>query len=80
MSFQEGALFDSMSVAENVAFPLRRHTDWPDSKIREVARARRTATVPPAYTAYYTAQSGTSFAAPQVAGVGWRRSPSGAAP
>jgi phospholipid/cholesterol/gamma-HCH transport system ATP-binding protein len=24
MSFQEGALFDSMSVAENVAFPLRR--------------------------------------------------------
>ncbi len=26
MSFQEGALFDSMSVFENVAFPLRRHT------------------------------------------------------
>jgi phospholipid/cholesterol/gamma-HCH transport system ATP-binding protein len=24
MSFQEGALFDSMSVAENIAFPLRR--------------------------------------------------------
>ena len=26
MSFQEGALFDSMSVAENIAFPVRRHT------------------------------------------------------
>lgn len=27
MSFQEGALFDSMTVAENIAFPIRRHTD-----------------------------------------------------
>lgn len=26
MSFQEGALFDSMTVGENIAFPLRRHT------------------------------------------------------
>jgi phospholipid/cholesterol/gamma-HCH transport system ATP-binding protein len=26
MSFQEGALFDSMSVGENIAFPLKRHT------------------------------------------------------
>jgi len=26
MSFQEGALFDSMNVFENIAFPLRRHT------------------------------------------------------
>jgi len=26
MSFQEGALFDSMTVFENIAFPLRRHT------------------------------------------------------
>jgi phospholipid/cholesterol/gamma-HCH transport system ATP-binding protein len=38
--FQNAALFDSISVGENVAFPLRRHTDWPDRKIREVARAR----------------------------------------
>ena len=38
--FQNSALFDSISVGENVAFPLRRHTDWPESKIREVARAR----------------------------------------
>jgi len=38
--FQNAALFDSMTVGENVAFPLRRHTDWPDARIREVARAK----------------------------------------
>lgn len=38
--FQSSALFDSISVGENVAFPLRRHTDWSDSKIREVAGAK----------------------------------------
>jgi phospholipid/cholesterol/gamma-HCH transport system ATP-binding protein len=38
--FQNAALFDSISVGENVAFPMRRHTDWPDSKIREVARGK----------------------------------------
>jgi len=27
MLFQSGALFDSMSVSDNVAFPLRKHTD-----------------------------------------------------
>lgn len=34
MSFQEGALFDSMSVFENVAFPLRRHTKMSEDEIR----------------------------------------------
>ena len=38
--FQTAALFDSISVGENVAFPLRRHTDWPDGRIREVARGK----------------------------------------
>jgi phospholipid/cholesterol/gamma-HCH transport system ATP-binding protein len=38
--FQSAALFDSISVGENVAFPLRRHTDWPDERIRQVATAR----------------------------------------
>jgi len=38
MSFQEGALFDSMSVAENIGFPLRRQTDLgPDEIRRRVA-------------------------------------------
>ncbi|HUP45861.1 MAG TPA: ABC transporter ATP-binding protein [Thermoanaerobaculia bacterium] len=35
MSFQEGALFDSMSVFENIAFPLRRHTKMTESEIRD---------------------------------------------
>src|SRR5438477_4994453 len=35
MAFQEGALFDSMSVFENIAFPLRRHTKIGEAKIRE---------------------------------------------
>jgi len=38
MSFQEGALFDSMSVFENVAFPLRRHTKMAESEIRDRVR------------------------------------------
>jgi phospholipid/cholesterol/gamma-HCH transport system ATP-binding protein len=33
MSFQEGALFDSMSVFENIAFPLRRHTKMTEAEI-----------------------------------------------
>lgn len=33
MSFQEGALFDSMSVFDNIAFPLRRHTDLSKEEI-----------------------------------------------
>ena len=38
--FQNSALFDSMSVGDNVAFPMRRHTDWPEGKIRERARQK----------------------------------------
>jgi phospholipid/cholesterol/gamma-HCH transport system ATP-binding protein len=33
MSFQEGALFDSLNVFENVAFPLRRHTKMSELEI-----------------------------------------------
>ena len=32
--FQSAALFDSISVGENVAFPMRRHTRLPDGEIR----------------------------------------------
>ena len=32
--FQNAALFDSIGVGENVAFPLRRHTRLPDAEIR----------------------------------------------
>jgi len=34
MAFQEGALFDSMSVFENIAFPLRRHTEMTEDQIK----------------------------------------------
>jgi phospholipid/cholesterol/gamma-HCH transport system ATP-binding protein len=34
MAFQEGALFDSMSVFENIAFPLRRNTKMTEQEIR----------------------------------------------
>jgi phospholipid/cholesterol/gamma-HCH transport system ATP-binding protein len=34
MAFQEGALFDSMNVFENIAFPLRRHTDMTEDEIQ----------------------------------------------
>lgn len=33
MVFQEGALFDSLTVGENVGFWLWEHTDWSDEKI-----------------------------------------------
>ena len=39
MSFQEGALFDSMSVFENIAFPLRRHTDMSEEQIERRVKA-----------------------------------------
>jgi phospholipid/cholesterol/gamma-HCH transport system ATP-binding protein len=35
--FQNAALFDSMSVGDNVAFPMRRHTNWSGGEIRERA-------------------------------------------
>ena len=41
--FQNAALFDSMSVGDNVAFPMRRHTDWSDADIRERAMAKLSA-------------------------------------
>jgi phospholipid/cholesterol/gamma-HCH transport system ATP-binding protein len=34
--FQDGALFSSMSVYDNVAFPLRQHTDLAEPQVREI--------------------------------------------
>ena len=36
MLFQYGALFTDMSVFENVAFPLREHTDLPEALVRDI--------------------------------------------
>jgi phospholipid/cholesterol/gamma-HCH transport system ATP-binding protein len=35
MSFQEGALFDSMTVFDNIAFPIRRHTGAGLAEVRD---------------------------------------------
>lgn len=40
MSFQSGALFGSMTVAENVALPLREHTDLDESTIDIMVRMK----------------------------------------
>lgn len=40
MLFQGGALFDSMNVMDNVAFPLREHTDMSLEEIRETVADR----------------------------------------
>jgi phospholipid/cholesterol/gamma-HCH transport system ATP-binding protein len=38
--FQSAALFDSISVGENVAFPMRRHTKMSEEEIRERVRQK----------------------------------------
>ncbi len=38
--FQDGALFGSMPVYDNVAFPLRQHTDLSEAQIRDIVMAR----------------------------------------
>lgn len=38
--FQNAALFDSISVAENVAFPLRRHTKKSEKEIKAIVREK----------------------------------------
>ncbi|HEY2828951.1 MAG TPA: ABC transporter ATP-binding protein [Thermoanaerobaculia bacterium] len=40
MLFQSGALFDSMTVFENVAFPLREHTEMSEEEIERAVRER----------------------------------------
>ncbi len=40
MLFQSGALFDSMNVFENIAFPLREHTDLSEEAIAEKVREK----------------------------------------
>jgi phospholipid/cholesterol/gamma-HCH transport system ATP-binding protein len=40
MLFQSGALFDSMTVFENIAFPLREHTDMSEEEIARAVREK----------------------------------------
>ncbi len=47
--FQDGALFSSLTVAENVEVPLREHTDAPAPLMHEIARVKiELAGLPPA--------------------------------
>lgn len=36
--FQQAALFDSLTIGQNVAFPLRQHRELPDSEVEEIVR------------------------------------------
>jgi phospholipid/cholesterol/gamma-HCH transport system ATP-binding protein len=38
--FQQAALFDSLTVAQNIAFPLRQHTNKTDAEVRETVLQR----------------------------------------
>ena len=38
--FQNAALFDSMNIAENVSFPLRQHSRFTNSQVREMVLSR----------------------------------------
>ena len=40
MVFQYAALFDSLTIYENVAFPLREHTDYDEPEIERIVRER----------------------------------------
>jgi phospholipid/cholesterol/gamma-HCH transport system ATP-binding protein len=40
MLFQDGALFSSMNLFDNVAFPLRQHTRKSEREVREIVMAR----------------------------------------
>jgi len=40
MLFQSGALFDSMNVFDNIAFPLREHTRRTEGEIAEIVRRK----------------------------------------
>lgn len=40
MLFQDGALFDSMSTGDNIAFPLRHHSNKSDAEIRHIVEEK----------------------------------------
>jgi len=54
--FQDGALFGSMSVFDNVAFPLRQHTDMSEAQIGERVLASGADELWPLVSAGITAQ------------------------
>ena len=54
--FQGGALFDSLSVTENIIFPLRQHCDMPDwRKVEELVKSKLAMVGLDGYQNYYPA-------------------------
>lgn len=59
MLFQSAALFDSLTVADNVAFPIREHTHKSDSEIRQIVTEKlRLVGLPSAHDKYPSELSG----------------------
>ncbi len=57
MLFQRGALFSSLTVAENVAMPMREHADLPEDLLRELVAVKIALTgLPPDAAAKYPRQ------------------------
>ena len=55
--FQGGALFDSLSVTENIIFPLRQHYDMPDwRKVEELVKSKLAMVGLDGYQNYYPAK------------------------
>lgn len=54
--FQGGALWSSMTLAENVALPLTQYTDWPAADIDEVVRSKLALVGLKGFEDYYPAE------------------------
>src|SRR5262249_8745970 len=54
--FQNGALWSSMTLAENVSFPLAEYTDWPAAERKEVVRLKLALVGLDGFEDYYPAE------------------------
>lgn len=56
VTYQGGALFGSMSVADNVAFPLREHTSLPEDEISRIVEEKLALANLPGYGSFMPAE------------------------
>mgnify|MGYP001226557235 CR=1 FL=1 len=56
VSFQSGALFSALTLAENVALPLEQFTDMPRSQVRDLAALKLALVGLAGFEGYYPAQ------------------------
>ena len=64
MLFQDGALFSSLTVAENVAVPFHEHTDLPDALIAPICAVNAAPERPATTTATRIGESSRQMASP----------------